>query len=147
LYAQIEEFANKFDTALKHNFKEYSFLITGIFRRQLETIDRLEWVTNAPAAALQVYLLENNFVTERLETEESVFQGKEENILLHFYHAETEQLYHKLFTTSCSEEFLNEWNQRHLFNNKTTYVSEDEIFKNANLQFIPAYLRETSLMN
>src|SRR5436853_1534982 len=43
LYAQVEELANKFDAALKHNFKEYNFLITGIFRRQLETIDRLEW--------------------------------------------------------------------------------------------------------
>jgi hypothetical protein len=50
--------------------------MTGIFRRHLETIDRLEWVTNVPAAALQAYLLENNFVTERLETKESVFQGK-----------------------------------------------------------------------
>ena len=144
LYAQIEEFANKFDAALKHSFSEYSFLITGIFRRHLETIDRLEWVTNVPAAALQAYLLENNFVTERLETEESVFQGKEENILLHFYHAETERLHHKLFTTSCSEEFLNEWNKRSLFNNKAEYMSEDEIFENAKLQFIPAYLRETS---
>ncbi|HEX5149825.1 MAG TPA: helix-hairpin-helix domain-containing protein [Parafilimonas sp.] len=144
LYAQIEEFASKFDTVLKHAFKEYSFLITGIFRRQLETIDRLEWVTNVPAAALQAYLLENNFVTERLETEESVFQGKEENILLHFYHAEPEHLYHKLFTTSCSEEFLNEWNKQNLFNNKTEYASEDEIFKYADLQFVPAYLREAS---
>ena len=31
LYAQVEELANKFDAALKHNFKEYNFLITGIF--------------------------------------------------------------------------------------------------------------------
>ncbi len=144
LYAQIEEFAHSFDTNLKKNFKEYSFLMTGNFRRHLETIDRLEWVTNVPAAALQTYLSENNFVTERLETDESVFQGKDENILLNFYHAAPEQLYHKLFITSCSEAFLYEWNNKALFNEQTYFDSEAGIFDNAKLQFIPAYLRENA---
>src|SRR6187200_2440653 len=69
LYAQAEDLAKNLDAALKKNFPEYTFLSTGIFRRQLETIDKLEWVTNTPAAALQSYLTENNFVTEKLETE------------------------------------------------------------------------------
>ena len=143
LYAQIEPLANNLDAALKKNFPEYVFLSTGIFRRQLETIDKLEWVTNTPAAALQSYLLGNNFVTEKLETEESVFQGKDENILLHFYHATHENLYHKQFTTSCSEAFLNEWNERKLFKSVVNYFSEEEIFEEAKLSFIPPFLRET----
>src|SRR6478735_9333239 len=143
LYAQAEELANNLDAALKKNFPEYTFLSTGIFRRQLETIDKLEWVTNTPAAALQSYLLGNNFVTEKLETEESVFQGKDENILLHFYHATHENLYHKQFTTSCSEAFLNEWNERKLFKSVVNYFSEEEIFEEAKLSFIPPFLRET----
>ncbi len=146
LYAQIEEFAHSFDAKLKKHFKEYRFLISGIFRRQLETIDKLEWVTNVPAASLQAYLHENNFVTEKLETEVSVFQGKEENILLHFYHAPEEELYHKLFITSCSEVFLDEWNKRTLFGNKTQFDSEEEIFQEAKLQFVPAYLRENAVI-
>jgi DNA polymerase (family 10) len=142
LYAQIESFALGFDDQLKNNFKEYSFLITGIFRRHLEVINKLEWVTNVPAAALQNYLLENNFVTETLDTNESVYQGKEENIVLDFYHTEQHDLYHKLFTTSCSEDFLNVWNDLKLFQDHETYFSEEEIFEKAQLQFIPAYLRE-----
>jgi DNA polymerase (family 10) len=142
LYAQIESFALGFDEKLKNNFKEYSFLITGIFRRQLEEINKLEWVTNVPAAALQNYLLENNFVTENLDTDESVYQGKEENIVLHFYHTEQQSLYRKLFTTSCSEDFLNAWDDKKLFHDNETYFSEEEIFEKAPLQFIPAYLRE-----
>jgi DNA polymerase (family 10) len=144
LFARVEEFALSFDKRLKDQFPEYTFLQTGIFRRHIETIDKLEWVTNVPAAALQAYLLENNFVTEKLETKESLFQGKEENIMLNFYHSETGELHHRLFTTSCSEQFLEEWNKRSLFNEQTIFGSEEEIFDNAKLQFIPPYLRETA---
>jgi DNA polymerase (family 10) len=144
LYAQIEKLAYTLDEELKNNFEEYTFLQTGIFRRQLETIDKLEWVTNVPAAALQTFLSENNFVTEKLETETSVFQGKDENILLHFYHTEQQKLYHKLFTTSCSEEFLNAWNTKFHFKNSEEFFSEQEIFEAANLPFIPSFLRETA---
>lgn len=142
LYAQIEEFALSFDKKLKQHFPTNNFLLTGIFHRQLETIDKLEWVTDADETALQTFLLENNFVTERIEADESIYQGKEENILLHFYHSATHHLYNKLFTTSCSDEFLNEWNIQYPLNNSTNYLSEEEIFKEANIQFIPAYLRE-----
>lgn len=144
LYAQIEKLAYTLNEELKKNFKEYAFLQTGIFRRQLETIDKLEWVTNVPAAALQSFLSENNFVTEKLETATSVFQGKEENVLLYFYHTEQQKLYYTLFTTSCSEEFLNAWNTKYLFKNSEDSSSEQEIFEAANLPFIPSFLRETA---
>lgn len=144
LYAQIEAFGLVFDKKLKEQFPNNIFLQTGIFRRHLETIDKIEWVTNADTAALQTFLSENNFVTEKIEPCESIFQGKEENILLHFYHAETNKLYQKLFTTSCSEDFLNKWNNKFPFDDSTFYSSEEEIFEKVNAQFIPAYLRESS---
>lgn len=144
LYEHVEQLVHDLDKALKKNFSQHIFLNTGIFRRQLETIDKLEWVTNAPAAVLQQYLSTQNFVTEKLETEESIFQGKDENIQLNFYHAEEENLYYKLFITSCSEVFLDEWNKRALFKDVHQFASEEEIFANVNLQFIPAYLRETA---
>jgi DNA polymerase (family 10) len=70
LYAQVENLAATLDAALKKQFSNYQFLQTGDFRRHLETIDKLEWVTDVPAASLQSYLLENNFVKEMLDTEE-----------------------------------------------------------------------------
>lgn len=142
LYAHAEEIANNLDAALRENFPNHTFLVTGIFRRQMETIDKLEWVTTAPAAELQAYLLQHNFVTETLETTQSVFQGKNENILLQFYHATQQSLFHTLFTTSCSEAFLTEWDNQKLFNASLHYTSEEEIFEAANLQFIPPFLRE-----
>lgn len=143
LYSQIEDFAVKLDTGLKKQFNQNQFLLTGDFRRHLETIDKIEWVTDVSAAALQAYLLEHNFVTEKLETEESVFKGKEENIQLNFYHAEANQIHKKLFLTSAGEEFLNEWNKKYSFDELVNYNQEEEIFSLANVSFIPAYLRET----
>ncbi len=144
LYAQIEAFELSFDEKLKNQFPDKTFLQTGIFRRHLETIDKLEWVTNIGEAELQAFLLQNNFVTEKIDAGESIFQGKNENIFLHFYHTGTNKLYQKLFTTSCSEEFLDEWNKRFPLNNSTFYSSEEEIFEKANIQFIPSYLREAT---
>jgi DNA polymerase (family 10) len=143
LYAQIENIAYTLGAELKKNFPQYEFLITGDFRRQLETIDKLEWVTNVPEKELQDYLLQHKFVTEKIDAEESVYKGEEENIQLNFYHTTTENLRLKLFTTSCSKEFLDEWNNQNLFNHQTVFESEEEIFASAKLQFIPAFLRES----
>jgi DNA polymerase (family 10) len=144
LYAQIEELALSFDKKLKEQFSENIFLQTGIFRRHMETIDRLEWVTDTPETELQTFLLQHKFNTEKMDAEEAVYKGEEENIQLHFYHTSTQQLYQKLFTTSCSEEFLNEWGKKFPLNNSSFYSSEEEIFEEANIQFIPSYLRETT---
>src|SRR5690242_19512132 len=108
----------------------------------METIDRLEWVTDTPETELQTFLLQHKFNTEKMDAEEAVYKGEEENIQLHFYHTNTEQLYQKLFATSCSEEFLNEWRNRFPLNNSSFYSSEEEIFEEASVQFIPSYLRE-----
>ncbi|HVX27377.1 MAG TPA: helix-hairpin-helix domain-containing protein, partial [Parafilimonas sp.] len=95
LYGQIEDFALSFDEKLKNQFPDKTFLQTGIFRRHLETIDKLEWVTNVGEAQLQSFLLQNNFVTEKIDAGESILQGKNESIFLHFYHTETNKLYQK----------------------------------------------------
>ncbi len=143
LYAQIEEFAVAFDEKLKKQFTKNQFLLTGNFRRHIETIDRIEWVTDMPEAALQSFLLENNFVTEKIDTEESVYKGTEENIQLNFHHTNVEHIYKKLFLTSASEQFLNAWNKKFPLNSTNDFISEEVILEKTNIQFIPAYLRET----
>lgn len=144
LYAKIEEFAIKFDASLKKQFNKNQFFLTGDVRRHIETIDRIEWVTDAGEAALQEYLLQHKFVTERIEAALSVYKGEDENIELHFYHVTTNHLHHKLFTTSCSEEFLEAFNKKFPLDHLTQYNSEEEIFSVANMQFVPAYLRESA---
>jgi DNA polymerase (family 10) len=148
LYAHVEKIAYALDEELKKNFLQYEFLMTGDFRRQLETIDKLEWVTNVPEKELQDYLLQHKFVTEKIDAEESVYKGEEENIQLNFYHTASEKLYAKLFQTSCSNDFLDEWNNKYPTDKFAVYSNEEEIFEDAKLPFIPAFLRETkSIIN
>ncbi|MBV9961135.1 MAG: DNA polymerase/3'-5' exonuclease PolX [Parafilimonas sp.] len=144
LYAHVEKLAHVLDEELKSNFKQYEFLLTGDFRRQLETIDKLEWVTNVPEKELQHFLLQHKFVTEKIDAEESIYKGKEENIQLNFYHTTSDRLHTKLFQTSCSSEFLNEWNKSYAFKSLSVYDNEKQIFEEASLPFIPPFLREAA---
>lgn len=142
LYAQVETFATNLDERIKEHFSEYSFYQTGDFHRQLEIIDKLEWVTDVPEKELQDYLHQHKFVTEKIDAGESVYKGEEENILLKFYHTSTEKLFFQLFSTSCSDDFLSEWKNRSLFRYREIFDSEEEIFTQAGMSFIPAFLRE-----
>ncbi len=142
LYAQVEVLAKSIDETLQKEFQKYTFYQSGDFRRQMEIIDKLEWVTNVPEKDLQDFLHQHKFVTENIDSGESIFRGEEENIVLKFYHTPTEKLCLQLFSTSCSKEFLAEWNNRNLFKGKEVFETEVEIFDLAGLQFIPAFLRE-----
>jgi len=139
LYAQVENYADAIESKVKENFSEHKFLIAGDFRRQLEIIDKLEWITTASSEQLINFFTQNNF--EVVETTESSTQFKgPENVLLIFFHASTENFYKIFFEKSCSEEFLEAWNKN--FSLKNNYASEDEIFLEAGTDFIPSYLRE-----
>lgn len=59
LYQQIESYAQAVDAKLKNVFKGQTFLFTGEYRRQLEIIDTLEWVTTVPMNALRDFFYES----------------------------------------------------------------------------------------
>ncbi len=107
LYAETEVYAIAIDTTLKKQFpKQQLFALTGQFRRQVEIIDRLEWVTTAtddrttwPSSGA------NNYTTK--ETLEDIFSVLgPENVLLKFYRATPESFNSVLFQTSGSEDFI-----------------------------------------
>ena len=140
LYAQIENYAHEFDSRIKKKLPSPQFELIGEFRRQLEIIDKLEWVTTASAEELTIFFTENEYEVNYADEIQSHYKGKE-NVLLIFYHASKENFYQTLFERSGSEEFLEEWKSKFYF--KSSYNSEDEIFINAGTDFIPPYLRET----
>jgi DNA polymerase (family 10) len=116
-------------------------LLTGEFRRQFEVIHQLEWVTDETAEKLKQFFTENNYTLNQDETDFLEFKG-EENVKLCFHLCATNQLYSKLFQTSCSKDFLIEWNGTTYWDSSLAYSSEEEIFSKANTAYIPAYLRE-----
>jgi DNA polymerase (family 10) len=141
LYQQVESYAFAMQEKLEQIFKPNTFLLTGAIRRQLETTEKIEWVTNTTATALINFYTQNNYVVEINNEGYIGFRGKE-NILLGFYITEDESLYTQLFATSCSQEFLTAFINTTGFSATEPFSSEEEIFSLYNMAFIPAYLRE-----
>lgn len=142
LYAKIELFALAMHEKLQNEFSDYTMLQTGDFRRQLLTIDKLEWVTNTPHKKISEYFQKNNFEVIESSEQFASFRSLTENIYLHFYITSQENLYLKLFETSCSNNFLESWNKDFKQNNHKFYENEEQVFKEAEIKFIEPYLRE-----
>src|SRR5580692_925355 len=91
LYADIEPYALQLDAALKKALPNEKLALTGEFRRQLEIITHLEWVSTAEPTA----------VNAALQT-----LGVEEGVIIDFIYTTPEDFTRTLFETSCSGEFL-----------------------------------------
>jgi DNA polymerase (family X) len=138
LYAEIEAYAFQVDKLLQKKFEKIR--LTGAFRRQLEIIDTIEWVTTATVEDLQEFFSTHGYEQEEAEANTALFRGSE-NILLTFYCVEDEVFYKKLFDTSCSEEFLEAFEEI-ATSKDDVYASEEEIFSKAGQPYLPAYVRE-----
>jgi len=139
LYKKVEAFADAITTKLKEKFPDQKIEITGEFRRQLEIIESLEWVTTVSTDDLKNYLL-NDQVHLVADRDGMLVFSAEDTIFLRFHVVTKTEFYKKLLETSCSEEFLNEWNT-----NVKPYdsTSEEEIFSSIKVNYIPAFLRES----
>ncbi|MEJ7673385.1 MAG: PHP domain-containing protein [Chitinophagaceae bacterium] len=140
LYAQVETYATAWQEKLAEWFPEKIFYNTGDFRRQLLIIDKLEWVTEATAneivkafdSAIYTIEINGNLITAR----------GPENLLLQFYCTNTALVYTNLFETSCSEDFFTAWKTKFNWDENKKYQSEEEIFTENNIQWIPPFLRD-----
>ena len=139
LYAKVEAFAEAFTAKLKEKFPNHLIEITGEFRRQLEVIESLDWVTTANSEELKEYLL-NEHVELVADRDGMLILNAENSLLLRFFIATGETFYSKLFETSSSAEFLEAWKK---YSSTTTiYKNEEEIFKAVGIHYIPPFLRE-----
>lgn len=141
LYAQVEEFAASFTATLKEELGEDLLQLTGAFRRQLEVIEKLEWITTTPKSKLKEFATDSGMLFLS-ETGTSLLFSVENKPALQFHLADKDTFYSTLFSTSCSEEFLKEWDTLYNSSADNTYKNEEDIFKPAGLPFIPSFLRE-----
>lgn len=139
LFAEVEGYVHTIHKSLRESFPGHLISITGAFRRQLETIDRAEWIISVPSSELKTFLTSRQFHIEEEKTGELLVSG-DENIKLHFRITSPESFYAKVFESSCSESFLEKWIGRHRMN--AAADSEEAIFQEAGVHFIPAPLRE-----
>ncbi len=141
LYQQMEPFADAVNQKLLQTFPNEQFVYTGEFRRQMEIINTLEWVTTLSISQLKNFFSANDFSVIAEGGDYISFKGKE-NVTMGFYSVTKDQFASKLFQTSCSEEFLQAWNDTTKWNAGQSYPSEEAIFTSVNCHFIPAFQRE-----
>jgi DNA polymerase (family 10) len=135
LYADVEAYALAVDKNLREHFTDFKFELTGEFRRQLEIIHQLEWVTTVPVNNLLPVFSNHNFeIIEQSETFLSV-KGPE-NITLQFHITAADTFGSTLFSTSAAEEFLQSWGE------VKDAAEEQVLFKEKGITYIPSCLRE-----
>jgi DNA polymerase (family 10) len=139
LYIKLETFTEALTLKLQQKFPHDKTEVTGEFRRQLEVIESLEWVTTIPGDELKNHLL-NDQIQLVADRDGMLVLSVEETLFLRFHLVSQEDFDSKLFETSCSEEFLAEWKE---VATPGKFSSEEQIFSSAKVNFIPPYLRES----
>ena len=144
LYQQIENFAINVEAKLKTLFKNPQFYITGQFRRQMEVVDKLDWVTTTPKNTISTFFTGNGYTLVD-DAANYVCVVGQENVKLGFYSVETNAIAKQLFETSCSEEFLEAW-KTNIGIKENTYTTEESIFTSNDIAYIIPCLREEALV-
>lgn len=139
LYAQIESYALELDRKLQE-LPGSAFALTGEFRRQLEVITRLEWVTTATADSI-LRFFGDAYNKEQDDNGYLSLRGPE-NVLLGFYIVQNDAFCKKLFETSCSPEFHECWKTQFNDYDQHNYSDEQDIFSHHSLKYIPPFFRE-----
>ena len=140
LYAEVEALFPAVKGYLDKCFGEKSVFVTGAYRRQLLTIDELEFVVAQPKEKVK-QAFQTTFPPELLEeTADSIFYKLKNGLKLKLYTGTT-NVTQRLFATSASATFTNHFLKS--FPDSDFSGDEPAIFSKAGIPFIPAYLRET----
>lgn len=139
LYAEAVPLYNEFTKLLSELFPNEQFVVTGDFSRQLPVITGFDFICSVVPDVIEEKLQANGYISEE-KGAGYVYLKKEQQLMARFFYAATEQFYNRVFETSCSEGFLNEWNQH--FKPVNTPASEAVIFEAAGIPYLPPYLRE-----
>lgn len=140
LFRDVEAYALAVQQDLEKSFPDQQTVITGEFRRQMEVIHTLEWVTTIPSNELTQKLNSLEFqITESLIN--SVTASGDAGIKVKFHICEQDNFGSKLFLTSSSEYYLSKWGAVEKSNDEISlYISKEK-------QYLPAFLREENSPN
>ena len=142
LYAQVESFEEAIRTKLHRKFNDDQIEVTGAFRRQLEIIEKLEWVTTIRAEKLKNFFDEESFQVLAESKDHVLFQA-DAMLQLNFHLATQENFADVLFTTTGSDAFVLAAQQLPAWKTASKSKTEKEIFAQLNLQEVPPAMRES----
>ena len=140
MYAEMESFALALQKKLQQKYKEEKIETAGEFRRQMETIELLEYVTTVDGERLKSFF--DNDESELISESDSHIEiSANQRLRIKFHIASANEFYKKWFYVTGSDRFIQTWDNSIPLKEKH-YDSEESIFSEAGLPFIPPYLRE-----
>lgn len=144
-YAQVEAFAEAIQLKLTQQFPEARFALTGEFRRQLEVVQMLEWVTTAGKRYLK-HFFDAPAYAITAEGDDYLQLVANDMITLKFHISTEAHFTSLLFNSSSSPEFALSVTQLPNWKPDATYETEEALCATLELPYIPPYLREKATM-
>ena len=141
LYAEAENTALSIDKKIKEVFPLYLSELTGEFKRQLEIVDKIEWVTTIPLISIKDFIETLGYTAEAEDSNKMIFKSPG-GIRLQFQLAEQKSFFNTLVETSSSKGFLFFLKQQETLSTVENAMSEEDVFLAIKQPFIPAFLRE-----
>lgn len=141
LWAEAEAFAKSFLAQLGQTFPDRRFSLTGDIRRQSETLEYVDILTDTDKMTLAA-TFGNLADTTVEEAEASVMVAMTGQPKVRFHLAMADTYYSTLFLTTGSEAFINAFREKHTV--PEAPATEEEIFTANGLPVIPAPMRETA---
>ncbi len=138
MWAKAEHMMLQLAEQLRTAFPKNRFEPTGAMRRQEDVVHKIDMLTDAPADEVQEYLLQSEHAG-LIESEGNylaIAMNGWPDIAVHF--CTSEEFYSRLFETTGSGEFLAAFHEKYTAGKS---LSEEEIFTENGLAFIPAVLR------
>lgn len=144
LYAQVEYLAEQLTKFLQKLFSSEKIYITGAFKRQIETIDTLEFVIPFSSNSIKTKLKKSEEFKMVDENEDFILYRYDNKIKVKIFFTDEKHLAEKLFNTTGTEQFNQAFKTGFPKINFEKFSDEKEIFKSLKLQYIPACLRESA---
>jgi DNA polymerase (family 10) len=145
LYPQVEAVEPQITAYLQKLFGPENVCITGSFKRQLEIIDELEYVVNSTNEAIKPKFVSANPPELLEENTDNLLYKLLNGLKLRLYTGGV-TFQKQLFISSGSAEFTNAFITQFPNINFSEQGKPDDsaIFKQANINYIPACLRESA---
>jgi DNA polymerase (family 10) len=140
LYQQVESLASNLQEILNEQFPTEEHIISGLFKRQMETIDFLDIVTTLQENKLIEWLKEKEFNVTKLD--EFISCKGVDNFEIRWHITSPENFHWTNFSLACSLDFLKKWVENPLFEKNFKFISEASIFEQLGISFIPSAQRE-----
>jgi DNA polymerase (family 10) len=140
LYQQVESLASNLQKILNEQFPTEEHIISGLFKRQMETIDFLDIVTTLQENKLIEWLKEKEFNVTKLD--EFISCKGVDNFEIRWHITSPENFHWTNFSLACSPDFLKKWVENPLFEKNFKFISEASIFEQLGISFIPSAQRE-----